>query len=215
LLILYIYASVHGISLVRIAKEFEMTLLEKLSINKKITAFFVDGTSKMNLGIGAVVDLLHGAERVPVQIAPVKRAERLLADLAESAGRTIQKVEDGTFLAVSPEPEPAVVEAPVEVAQPEPEVVAQPVATAPGVARKYPTLSKTFFNGSPQGQILSVYKTRESNPQKVADFKAALENGDCTWGDAPFSKAVVEKAAALGIEVPENLVAKSKASRIP
>jgi len=84
--------------------------------------------------------------------------------------------------AASPEPEPAVVEAPVEVAQPEPEVVAQPVATVPGVARKYPTLSKT--NGSPQGQILSVYKTRESNPQKVADFKAALENGDCTWGGA-------------------------------
>jgi hypothetical protein len=94
------------------------------------------------------------------------------------------------------------VEAPVEVAQPEAEVVAQPVATVLGVARKYPTLSKTFFNGSPQGQILSVYKTRESNPQKVADFKAALANGDCTWGDTPFPKAIVEKATALGIEVP-------------
>jgi hypothetical protein len=191
-----------------IAKEFEMSLLEKLSINKKITAFFADGSQKMNLGVAAVVDLLNGVEKVPVQIAPVKRAERLLTDLAQSAGRTIQKVEEGTFLAqsASPEPEPAVVEAPVEVAQPEAEVVAQPVATVPGVARKYPTLSKTFFNGSPQGQILSVYKTRESNPQKVADSKAALENGDCTWGDTPFSKAVVEKAAALGIEVPTNLV---------
>jgi hypothetical protein len=41
-----------------------MSLLEKLAINKKITAFFVDGTSKMNLSIAAVVDLLHGAERV-------------------------------------------------------------------------------------------------------------------------------------------------------
>jgi hypothetical protein len=185
-----------------------MSLLEKLSINKKITAFFADGSQKMNLGVAAVVDLLKGTERVPVQIAPVKRAERLLTDLAESAGRIIQKVEEGTFLAqsaspepwaASPEPEPAVVEAPVEVAQPEAEVVAQPVATVPGVARKYPTLSKTFFNGSPQGQILSVYKTRESNPQKIADFKAALENGDCTWGDTPFSKAVVEKARELGI----------------
>ncbi len=192
-----------------------MSLLEKLAINKKITAFFADGSQKMNLGVATVVDLLNGIERVPVQIAPVKRAERLLTDLAESAGRTIQKVEEGTFLAqsamqplaVSGEAEPVVVEAPVEVAQPEPEVVAQPVATVPGVARKYPTLSKTFFNGSPQGQILSVYKTRESNPQKVADFKAALENGDCTWGDTPFSKAVVEKATALGIQVPENLVA--------
>jgi hypothetical protein len=155
-----------------------MSLLEKLAINKKITAFFVDGTSKMNLGIATVVDLLNGIERVPVQLAPVKRAERLLTDLAESAGRTIQKVEEGTFLsqsalepwAASPEAEPAVVEAPVEVAQPEAEVVAQPVATVSGVARKYPKLSKTFFNGSPQGQILSVYKTRESNPKKVADF---------------------------------------------
>jgi hypothetical protein len=191
-----------------------MSLLEKLSINRKITAFFADGSQKMNLGVAAVVDLLKGTERVQVQIAPVKRAERLLTDLAESAGCTIQKVEEGTFLAqsessepwaASPEPEPF--EAPVEVAQPEPEVVAQPVATVPGVARKYPALSKTFFNGSPQGQILSVYKTRESNPQKVADFKAALENGDCTLGDTPFSKSVVEKATALGIEVPENLVA--------
>jgi hypothetical protein len=205
-----------------IAKEFEMSLLEKLSINKKITAFFADGSQKMNLGVAAVVDLLKGTERVQVQIAPVKRAERLLTDLAESAGCTIQKVEEGTFLAqlessepwaASPEPEPF--EGPVEVAQPEAEVVAQPVATVRGVARKYPTLSKTFFNGSPQGQILSVYKTRSSNPQKVADFKAALENGDCTWGDTPFSKAVVEKATALGIEVPENLMARLKASRKP
>ena len=104
----------------------------------------------------------------------------------------------------SPGPPVRVVEAPVEAAPPEPDVVAQPVATVPGVARKYPTLSKTFFNGSPQGQILSVYKTRESNPQKVADFKAALANGDCTWGDTPFPKAVFEKATELGIEVPEH-----------
>jgi hypothetical protein len=107
-----------------------MSLLEKLAINKKITAFFADGSQKMNLGVAAVVDLLKGTERVQVQIAPVKRAERLLTDLAESAGCTIQKVEEGTFLAqsespepwaASPEPEPF--EAPVEVAQPEAEVV--------------------------------------------------------------------------------------------
>ena len=62
-----------------------MSLLEKLAINKKITAFFVDGTSKMNLGIAAVVDLLNGTEKVPVQIAPLQRASRLLTELAESA----------------------------------------------------------------------------------------------------------------------------------
>jgi hypothetical protein len=83
----------------------------------------------------------------------------------------------------------------------------EPAAAVKGnVVRKYPTLSRTFFNGSLRGQILSVYKTRESNPQKVVDFKAALENGDCTWGDTPFSKAVVEKATELGIAVPTNLV---------
>jgi hypothetical protein len=186
-----------------------MTILEKLAINKKITAFFADGSQKMNLGIATVVGLLNGIERVPVDVAPVKRAERLLTDLAESSGRTIQKVEEGTFLAqsamepwvASPEPDLAVVEAPVEVAQPEVEVMAEPVATVPGVARKYPTLSKTFFNGSPQGQILSVYKTRESNPQKVEDFKAALACGDCTLPAEPLSKSLKEKIVALGIAI--------------
>jgi hypothetical protein len=192
-----------------------MTLLAKLSINKKITAFFADGSQKMNLGVAAVVDLLNGVEKVPVQIAPVKRAERLLTDLAETSGRIVEKADECVFLAQPAVDAPTVEEIvtqPVveEIAQAEPSFVAEPepaVAVKGKVVRKYPTLSKTFFNGSPQGQILSVYKTRESNPQKVADFKAALENGDCTWGDTPFSKAVVEKATALGIEVPENLVA--------
>jgi hypothetical protein len=211
----YSYRHCYGNILEAFQRKIVMTsILAKLAINKKITAFFADGSQKMNLGVATVVDLLNDIERVPVQIAPVRRAERLLTDLAESSGRTIQKVEEGTFLAqsamgpwaASPEPEPAVVEAPVEVAQPEAEVVAQPVATDPGATRKYLTLSKTFFNGSPQGQILSVYKTRESNPQKVADFKAALANGDCAWGDTPLPKAVVAKATALGIVVPTNLV---------
>jgi hypothetical protein len=73
--------------------------ISKLSINKKITAFFVDGSQKMNLGVAAVVDLLKGAERVQVQIAPVKRAERLLTDLAETSGRIVEKADEGVFLA--------------------------------------------------------------------------------------------------------------------
>jgi hypothetical protein len=75
-----------------------MSLLAKLSINKKITAFFADGSQKMNLGVAAVVDLLKGTERVQVQIAPVKRAERLLSDLAESAGRTSRRSRKVHFL---------------------------------------------------------------------------------------------------------------------
>ena len=175
----------------------------------------MDGTSKMNLGIAAVVDLLNGTEKVPVQIAPVKRAERLLTDLAETSGRIVEKADDGVFLAQpavdAPTVEEIVTQPVVEkIAQAEPAVVAEPepaVAVKGKVVRKYPTLSRTFFNGSLRGQILSVYKTREINPEKISDFKAALAAGDITWGDTPFSKAVVEKAAALGIEVPENLVA--------
>jgi hypothetical protein len=56
------------------------------------------------------------------------------------------------------------------------------------------------------GQILSIYKTREIKPEKISDFKAALAAGDITWGDTPLPKALVEKATALGIEVPVNLV---------
>jgi hypothetical protein len=82
-----------------------------------------------------------------------------------------------------------------------------PKAVKAPTVRKYATLGTIFFSGSPTGQLLSVYKTRESNPQKVADFKAALANGDCTWGDTPFSKMIVKKATELGIEIPENLVA--------
>ena len=39
--------------------------------------------------------------------------------------------------------------------------------------------------GCPPYTLRAVYKTRESNPQKVADFKAALVAGDITWGDTP------------------------------
>ena len=49
--------------------------------------------------LSAVVDLLNGIEKVPVQIAPVRRAERLLTDLAQSAGRIVEKVDEGVFLA--------------------------------------------------------------------------------------------------------------------
>jgi len=126
-----------------------MSLLEKLAINKKITAFFVDGSSKMNLGVATVVDLLRGVEKVPVQIAPVKRAERLLTDLAETSGRIVEKADDGVFLAQPAVDAPTVEETvtqPVveEIAQAEQAVVAGPEPAVAGkgkVVRKYPTLS--------------------------------------------------------------------------
>ncbi len=126
-----------------------MSLLEKLAINKKITAFFADGSQKMSLGIAAVVDLLNGTEKVPVQQAPVQRASCLLTKLVESAGRTVQKAEEGVFLVqpwtepVSEAVEPKLVEVvtqtePVERTEPAAKVIVRQ-------DRKYPTLSRTFF----------------------------------------------------------------------
>jgi hypothetical protein len=214
-----------------------MSLLEKLAVNKKITAFFVDGSQKMNLGISAAAALLNGSDRVPVHVAPAQRASRLLKELAEKSSLTVERVPEGVFLVqpgsvepqegssepvveVQPESVAPIVDVkPVqEITQPEPvaeavvelepvEIVQRVKANAPKVARKYTTLSATFFRGSCAGQILSVFKTRVENPAKVADFRAALAAGDCVFPAEPLPKAVVEKATELGIEVPENLVA--------
>ncbi|MGB8897863.1 MAG: hypothetical protein WCC90_00790 [Methylocella sp.] len=138
-----------------------MYLLEKLAINRKITAFFADGSQKMNLGIAAVVDLLKGTEKVPVQLAPVQRASRLLKDLAESAGRTVEQAEEGVFL-VQPVVEPVaeVVAQSVAEAIAEPvEAIAQPEVTVVKTSHKYATLGTIFFRGSIAGQIKSVFKT--------------------------------------------------------
>jgi hypothetical protein len=216
--------------------------ISKLTINKKITAFFADGSTKMNLGIATVVDLLNNKKRVPVDVAPVHRASRLLADLAKSAGRVIEKDDDGMVLVQPGTVEP--VSSPEVMVEPVSEVIAEPVADEPVAdkptgaiwpddtathsempiepkaepvvtvapkaqkvatpkpvkVRKYQTLGTIFFTGSPQGQIVSVFKARETNPQKVADYKAALAAGDCTLGDpSKFPKSITEKLEALGI----------------
>jgi hypothetical protein len=65
--------------------------------------------------------------------------------------------------------------------------------------RKYKTLSGVFFKGSSEGQINSVFKTMVENPQKVIDYKAALENGDCLL-PSELSKALQDKLRALGMD---------------
>jgi hypothetical protein len=165
-----------------------VSLLEKLAINKKITAFFADGSQKMNLGIAAVVDLLNGSERVPVQIAPLQRASRILTELAESAGRTVEQAEEGVFLVqlmVEPVREVATPSVAEAIAEPV-EVMAEPEITVAKASRKYATLGTIFFNGSIAGQIKSVFKTRETHPAKVVDYRQALANGDCTLGAEPL-----------------------------
>ena len=75
-----------------------MNTLTKLAINKKISAIFADGTSKMNLGVSTVVGLLSAVDRVPVEVAPFSRSTKLLADLAEGSGHQVtQNDGDGTL----------------------------------------------------------------------------------------------------------------------
>jgi hypothetical protein len=236
-----------------------MNALTKLAINKKISAIFADGTSKMNLGVSTVVGLLSAVDRVPVEVAPFSRSTKLLADLAESSGHQVtQNDGDGTLLArpavvgepvaedaivglvavVEPEsvawpdmtdeqrveviaddkveveqiasveqvaeaPEPEAVEAVEQVAEPfqqlAPKAKTAKVPKAK-VPKKYATLGTIFFSGSSVGQLLSVFKTRETNVQKVLDYKAALAAGDCSLPvESLMTKSLKEKLVALGI----------------
>jgi hypothetical protein len=80
----------------------------RLLFRKKITAIYADGTAKMNLGIATVVRMLQGAANVPVEVAADAAARKLLAELARSAGRTVERASAGIFLM------PPVVQAGVE-----------------------------------------------------------------------------------------------------
>jgi hypothetical protein len=184
-------------------------------VRKKITAVFADGSSKMNLGIATVVRMLKGATNVPVEVAADAAARKLLAELARSAGRTVERASAGIFL-TPPINQPGVDQRAVPLAPVVPDVPAAPVAPAgpkprrtrgngkvkPRAVRKYPALSTTFLQGSLSGQIKAVFKSRETNPQKVTDFKLALANGDCTWDLLPLSKSLIAKLQTLGVEVP-------------
>src|ERR1700731_608359 len=70
----------------------------RLLFRKKITAVFADGSWKMNLGIATVVRMLKGATNVPVEVAADAGARKLLAELARSAGRTVERAPAGAFL---------------------------------------------------------------------------------------------------------------------
>ena len=157
----------------------------------------------MNLGIATVVRMLKGAPKLPVEVAADAAAQKLLAELARSAGRTVERVSAGIFLTspvVQPGGEQRAV--PAVPAGPKPRLTRGNGKVKPIAVRKYPALSTTFLQGSLSGQIKSVYKSRETNPQKVTDFKLALANGDCTWDLLPLSKSLIAKLHTLGIEVP-------------
>ena len=175
----------------------------RLLFRKKITAVFADGSSKMNLGIATVVRMLKGATNMPVEVAADAAARKLLAELARSAGRTVEHASAGIILT------PPVVQPGVEQ-QAIPDVPTAPVGPKPRrtrgngkvksrVVRKYPTLSSTFLKGSTAGQINSVFKPREITPQKASDYKQALADGACTLGNVSLSKSLIAKLQTLGI----------------
>jgi hypothetical protein len=71
----------------------------QLLVRRKITAIYANGSSKMNLGIAIVVRMLKGATSVPVEVAANAAARELLAELARSAGRAVERSSAGLFLA--------------------------------------------------------------------------------------------------------------------
>src|SRR5205823_14971635 len=89
----------------------------RLLFRKKITAIYADGSSKMNLGIATVVRMLKGAANVPVEVAADAAAPKLLAELARSAGRTVERTSAGIFL-TPPVVQPGVEQQAVTVVQP-------------------------------------------------------------------------------------------------
>jgi hypothetical protein len=159
----------------------------------------------MNLGAATVVRMLKGATNVPVEVAADATARKLLAELAASAGRTVERASAGLFLAppvVQPGVEQPAVPAPAVPAGPKPRRTRGNDKVKLRVIRKYPTLSTTFFKGSIAGQINSVFKTREITLRKVSDYRQALADGACTLGNVSLSKSLIAKLQTLGIEVP-------------
>ncbi len=185
----------------------------RLLFRKKITAVFADGSSKMNLGIATVVRMLKGAANVPVEVAEDAAARKLLAELARSAGRTVERAAAGVFL-TPPVVQPGVDQRAVPAVPAAPAVSAVPAGPKPRrtrgnggkraskAVRQYAALTTTFFKGSTAGQINSVFKAREITPQKVRDYKQALADGACTLRNVSLSKSLIAKLQTLGIEVP-------------
>jgi hypothetical protein len=132
-------------------------------------------------------------------------ASQILKDLAAQAHRKITCAPDGLVLTI-PVAEPPITElAVVEPVAPKARTTRGDIhpSHAPKIERKYVTLSSIFFIGSVKGQILSVYKARVANPQKVADYRAALANGDVHLGTRPLTKSLTAKLVEMGIDPDE------------
>ena len=186
--------------------------MTKLKVQKKLSAFFFDPdadrpkSSQKNLGVETVAGYLAGAPgTVVVEVSPDDEAKTLLGQLATASHRRIAYTKEGLILVsqegpATPEPTTEVQDQPeIEEEVSAPSVEALPPRKAK-VERTYQTLTTNFFKGSLKGQINSVWKTRESKPEKVADFKAAIEAGVIQLDREELSPSFMKKLNELGIE---------------
>lgn len=68
----------------------------------------------------------------------------------------------------------------------------------------YVFLTQPFLRGTVNGQIASVYRTRESHPEKVAEYRTALVNGDLNLGGT-VTKQQARKLADMLIPLPQGV----------
>lgn len=66
---------------------------------------------------------------------------------------------------------------------------------------QYKFLSPNFLRGSARGQINSVYRTRNEQPEKVAEYRQAVVNGDVSLGDE-ITKQQAAKLIAMNVPIP-------------
>lgn len=69
---------------------------------------------------------------------------------------------------------------------------------------KYKALSQNFMRGSFAGQLSSVHRDRETNTDKVKDFKAAIKDGEIKI-DSELTRGQAQKLKELGVSVPDNV----------
>lgn len=68
----------------------------------------------------------------------------------------------------------------------------------------YLFLAQPFLRGTPNGQISTVHRTRESHPEKVVEFRLALERGHVSLGKT-VTRQQARKLAEMHIPLPEGV----------
>jgi hypothetical protein len=63
--------------------------------------------------------------------------------------------------------------------------------------RKYPTLWANFMKGSVAGQIKSIHRTRETQPEKLAEFQKAAANRDIVIRQAQLTPQLLTMATLV------------------